>query len=173
MLVLSRRVTGKLYFPDIGMVIHVLALKGSAVSLGIEAPPQVTVLRDELRRRPARTPGAGQPAGANHLVRKALSFDSLLQFALRGVEAARLGLESGPIEDVKALLKTIQEDLARLRQLLPTDERCAAATPHAAPLPERVPAAIKTGPSKKPPPARPARAGSGNSKNRHPSLNVP
>jgi carbon storage regulator CsrA len=162
-LVLSRRPKEELYFPDISMVIRVLAVKGSAVSLGIEAPPQIKVLRSDLRPRPASTQGVGQPAEPKSLVRKALRFDSLLRYALAGVEAARAGLEAGPVEDVKTLLKTMQEDLTHFQQLLSADARCASATLQAAARPDWVPAAIEAGSSEKSPPTGPARARCGNS----------
>jgi carbon storage regulator len=64
MLVLSRRVSEKLVLPELGLTITVLAVKGGAVRLGIEAPTQVTVLREELLQRdgspvadPATRPG--------------------------------------------------------------------------------------------------------------------
>ena len=46
--VLSRRPDEKIVFPGINISVQVLAVKGSTVRLGIEAPPHVTVLRAEL-----------------------------------------------------------------------------------------------------------------------------
>jgi carbon storage regulator CsrA len=48
MLVLSRRMGQKIIFPSINLTVRVVALKSGAVRLGIEAPPEVTVLREEL-----------------------------------------------------------------------------------------------------------------------------
>jgi carbon storage regulator CsrA len=109
MLILSRRQKEKIYFPSIRTVIHVADIRGKTVRLGIEAPPEVTVLRDELRDR---------PASATRHVATALGFDQLLQFAASGVEMARLGLEGGRPEVVKELLTSMGEDLARLRDEL-------------------------------------------------------
>jgi hypothetical protein len=144
------------------MFIRVLAVNGSKVSLGIEAPPQIKVLRSDLRPRPASTQGVGPPAGPDSLIRKALSFDTLLRYALASVEAARVGLESGPVEEVKTLLKTMQEDLARFREILPADPRCAPLTLQAAARPDWVPAAIEAGSSEKSPATGPGRAKYGN-----------
>lgn len=58
MLVLSRRMGEKIIFPGINITVQVVALKTSAVRLGIEAPPEVTVLREELSAR-AETQEAG------------------------------------------------------------------------------------------------------------------
>jgi carbon storage regulator CsrA len=119
LLVLSRRLKEKLYFPGIRTVIQVVAVKGPVVRLGIEAPPQVTVLREELHGAALIRRSLGPPASAANCEAKGLSFDHLLQFANAGLEMARLGLEAGQIEDVKAFLATMQQDLDRLAQQLP------------------------------------------------------
>ena len=51
MLVLSRRVGERIFFPGIGAYVKVLAVKGGTVRLCIEAPPEVRILREELRDR--------------------------------------------------------------------------------------------------------------------------
>jgi carbon storage regulator CsrA len=48
MLVLSRRPNEKIVFPSLGITIQVAEIKKGRVRLGIEAPPEVKVLRDEL-----------------------------------------------------------------------------------------------------------------------------
>ena len=58
MLVLSRRPKEKIVFPGINITVQVVAVKSGAVRLGIEAPPEVTVLREEVAAR-AETQGPG------------------------------------------------------------------------------------------------------------------
>jgi len=48
MLVLSRRLKEKITFPSIQTEVQVLGIKGGQVRLGIEGPPEVTVLREEI-----------------------------------------------------------------------------------------------------------------------------
>ena len=48
MLVLSRRVNDTILFPDLGISIEILQLKGKSVRVGIDAPIEVKVLRGEL-----------------------------------------------------------------------------------------------------------------------------
>lgn len=48
MLVLSRRAQQEILFPNLGIRINVLKVQGKLVKLGIEAPPEVSVLRQEL-----------------------------------------------------------------------------------------------------------------------------
>ena len=49
MLVLSRRPDEKIFFPGINITVQVVEVRGGRVRLGIEAPPEVTILREELR----------------------------------------------------------------------------------------------------------------------------
>ena len=59
MLVLTRRPNESIVFPNLGITVVVLEVRGNSVRLGIEAPPYVSVLRSELidpecvRPRPA------------------------------------------------------------------------------------------------------------------------
>lgn len=50
MLVLSRKVNQRIVLSN-GITVTVIALKGEAVRLGIEAPKDVLILRDELQKR--------------------------------------------------------------------------------------------------------------------------
>jgi carbon storage regulator CsrA len=56
MLVLSRRSGEKILFPSLGITLQVVAIKGHVVRIGIEAPSQVKVVREELL-----TPRASPP----------------------------------------------------------------------------------------------------------------
>ncbi len=51
MLVLSRRPGQKFVLPDLGLTVTVLTARGGSVRLGIEAPPRVKVVREELLAR--------------------------------------------------------------------------------------------------------------------------
>ena len=53
MLVLSRRVHEKIVLPGLGVTLMVISIKGTIVRLGIEAPPDVQVLREEIADRHA------------------------------------------------------------------------------------------------------------------------
>jgi carbon storage regulator CsrA len=48
MLVLSRRPGQSILLPGLGVTVRVLSAKGGTVRIGIEAPPDVKVLREEL-----------------------------------------------------------------------------------------------------------------------------
>jgi carbon storage regulator len=48
MLVLSRRSLEGIVLPGLGITVRILTIKGNAVRLGIEAPDDVKVVREEL-----------------------------------------------------------------------------------------------------------------------------
>jgi carbon storage regulator len=60
MLVLTRKLQEKIRIGD-QVTITVLRMKGKAVRLGIEAPPNVTVMRGELTHRESSDAGSPQP----------------------------------------------------------------------------------------------------------------
>ena len=62
MLVLSRRPGQKIVFPSLGIAIEVLRSNGSVTRLGIEAPDDVPVLRDEILAK--KLPSADDIASA-------------------------------------------------------------------------------------------------------------
>ena len=53
MLVLSRRVDEKIFFPALGITLKVVRIKGNTVRLGIEAPPEIRVAREEVAHQEA------------------------------------------------------------------------------------------------------------------------
>ncbi len=53
MLVLSRRLGERIYFPSLAAYVEIVDVRGGTVRLGIEAPENVLVLRAELRDAPA------------------------------------------------------------------------------------------------------------------------
>lgn len=52
MLVLSRTKDGRIFLPDVGVEIQVLDIQRGKVSLGITAPPHVTIVRDDYLPKP-------------------------------------------------------------------------------------------------------------------------
>jgi len=55
MLVLSRKPDESIVMPEAGIVVTVLSVQGNRVRLGITAPADVTVFREELARGPQST----------------------------------------------------------------------------------------------------------------------
>jgi carbon storage regulator CsrA len=116
MLVLSRRCNEKVCFPGLRTVIQVLNVTRGTVSLGIEAPPEVAVLRDELQALPVATQRAGPRTGTADCD-AGRCLDSVLEFAAAGLERALGWLNAGRIQDTRTFLESMQRDLAELRRL--------------------------------------------------------
>ncbi len=53
MLVLSRRLHEAIVFPGLNITIQVVEVKGGGVRIGIEAPKDIQVLREELLQDPS------------------------------------------------------------------------------------------------------------------------
>jgi carbon storage regulator len=65
MLVLSRRDGESIVIPECGIVIRVLESRSGRVRIGISAPPDLAVHREEIWDRIRRELADGEPAVAN------------------------------------------------------------------------------------------------------------
>lgn len=136
MLVLSRRIQEKLYFPGIRLIVHILSVRRGAVRLGIEAPPELTVLREEIQGSPVaeQLPSIETGGGGRDVTVRDVH---VLRVASDRLELARLQLEAGQTQDVKDLLDTVQEHLEWLRRRLWPGGRKAVAIRPQRGLPEQ------------------------------------
>jgi two-component system, OmpR family, response regulator len=121
MLVLSRRPNERIVFPGINTTVRVVNVKPGVVRLGIEAPPEVTVLRQEVADRLAEwapkdagCPGAKKAARPRGSSDKRL--DQRLQAASVGVGLARLQMRTGDLENAERTLTTLQKSLGLWRR---------------------------------------------------------
>jgi carbon storage regulator CsrA len=121
MLVLSRRLNEKIIFPESNTMVQVVGMKAGVVRLGVRAPAEVTVLRQEVHERraewsPPHTPTAGEaPADAS------ASGDgerAWLKSASLGLGLARLQLRVGQMQDAQETLARLHSQLQRVRQHL-------------------------------------------------------
>jgi carbon storage regulator CsrA len=132
MLVLSRRPNEKVLIPSINTAVQVLSIRGGVVRLGIEAPPQVTILREELQARsaewgmttPLTEPAESRLRRLRHLLRNRLSVTTVGLGLLR--EQARAGLS----DEMEGTIAKIEEEMHLLRQRL----ECEAAQTPSQPL---------------------------------------
>ena len=132
MLVLSRRPNEKVLFPTINTAVRVASVKRGTVRLGIEAPPEVPILRAELLDRAAEWGANSPPASLaesrlrelRHLLRNRLSVTTVGLGLLR--QQARAGLS----DDMERTIATIEEEMHLLRQRL----ECEAAQTPSQPL---------------------------------------
>jgi carbon storage regulator CsrA len=113
MLVLSRRLMEAIRFPGIDAIVRVVAIKPGVVSLGIEAPPAVTVLREELAaarqltsRQPRPSEGAATDAALDHFLRA----------ASRRLGLALLRLQADRPREAEAIVHELHRTFVRLRR---------------------------------------------------------
>jgi len=55
MLVISRRSTDRISFPQIGITIHFIRVQGGSAKVGIDAPRDIQIVRDEITENPEAT----------------------------------------------------------------------------------------------------------------------
>ncbi len=65
MLVLTRRPHEKIVLPGLGVTIQVTAIQGGTVRIGIEAPSDVQVMREELLDQSQASARVGRDASPN------------------------------------------------------------------------------------------------------------
>ncbi len=113
MLVLSRRLNQKVWFPSIHAAVQVVSIKPGVVRLGIEAPPQVQVLREELMD-PATISGpalrVSQIREFRHFLRNRLNAASI------GLALMRRELKAGMVAKAENTLERVAEEFQTLRE---------------------------------------------------------
>jgi carbon storage regulator CsrA len=111
MLVLSRRPKEKILFPSIHTEIEILGMKNGQVRLGIEAPPEISVIREELAGNTESDCGENQAGGdpdatreARHQIRNRLNDAGLMLAVLRGQ------IKRGDWERAEQTMAKLEED---------------------------------------------------------------
>lgn len=116
MLVLSRRQNQRFKFPELGISIEILEVKGSRVRVGVDAPLEVRILRDELEDH-------GAPPHQQSVVRLPSSFRHELKNTLNEVglmlHVYRKRLENAGLEGREQIEtdKLLEAALERLKDL--------------------------------------------------------
>ena len=109
MLVLTRRADQKIIFPTVGITIDVLRIKGNVVKIGIDAPADVQVLRQEIAGDLSKLPPPAQlPRRMSREERHTLL--NRLNAATIALHLLRRQLDGGYFEDAdKTLIKILEE----------------------------------------------------------------
>jgi carbon storage regulator CsrA len=108
MIVLSSRQHDKIAFPDFDTTVEIVALQSGTVRLGIDAPENVRVLRDNLPERHGSAPAT------LHQLEKLVA--KRLEITRQGLDELRQHLAEGLSENAEAILERIDEDLHLLRR---------------------------------------------------------
>lgn len=108
MLVLSRRQNEKILLPGIHTSIEVVDVKGDRVRLGIDAPSNVTILREEVARRSGISGTQSPLEGVQLSLRKERhELRNQLNFASVGLALARRQLQAGLLDHADATLEKL------------------------------------------------------------------
>ncbi len=122
MLVLSRRPGQKVLFPSLGISIEVLRSRGSITRLGIEAPDDIPVLREEVLEKSARvdTVETSTLSPIDRELRHAWK-NKLNQMMLK-LELLQGQLEMGQTIDPERRLSEVFSELTNLEQATTDDQ---------------------------------------------------
>jgi carbon storage regulator CsrA len=128
MLVLSRKMHEKILFPGIQAAVAIVAIRGNTVRLGIEAPDDVLVLREEIHNRndepPVERPAEAAARERNHHLRNRLNGASL------GLALLRKQCQLGMRDSLETTIDTIEKELKAMREhiggAMASQQPCAA-----------------------------------------------
>ena len=122
MLVLSRRLNEKIVIPAVNAAIAVVSIRPGVVRLGIEAPPEVAILREELQIRDSQRDMAIPAATDKSAEAKLQKLTELLRKRLKitaaGLAELQQQLQAGLVREAEAVLAEIGDDLHLLEQRL-------------------------------------------------------
>lgn len=134
MLVLSRKLKEKIALPTVGITIQVVEIKRGVVRLGIDAPPEVTVLREEIPDRASewaeeRTRSEHSATGEGHRDEFVHQVHDRLKTTGVGLGLLRLQLDVGLTEEATANLAGLQNDFQELLHGVEGEIKNAPVTP--------------------------------------------
>jgi carbon storage regulator CsrA len=121
MLVLSRRTDEKVVFPSINATLRVVAAKTGLVRLGIEAPEDVPVFREEVLARGGGREAAARQQGlpADRLPRELRhALNNHLNSSTVGLALLRRQLDMGLTRNMAVTLDKVEQELGKLQQRL-------------------------------------------------------
>lgn len=123
MLVLARQLNERIIMPTVQATIEVVAIKPNGVRLGIDAPPEVTILREEVLRRDGVAPGSlirterdaeSRLAQVRHVLRNRLHTIAL------GLELMRQQPRMHPSPELESMLHRMEDEVRTLDRQLRT-----------------------------------------------------
>src|SRR5262249_51083459 len=118
MLVLTRRLNEKICLPNIHSTIQVVAIKPGSVRLGIEAPSDVLVVREEVQKRMAQWQPPAPKVDPANLQQMNEMLRKRLQINHKGLAVLRRQMQAGALVDAEQTLEHLEEDLGLLRERL-------------------------------------------------------
>jgi carbon storage regulator CsrA len=140
MLVLSRRLNEKIVFPESNTVVQVVGVKPGVVRLGVRAPAEVTVLREEVHNRGAEWQAPAASASVDPAPQESSDAGdhAWLTSATLGLGLARLQLRVGQTRDAQETLARLHSQLQGVRKRLDQPEGHVPDSPPGASMPQSV-----------------------------------
>lgn len=122
MLVLARLLNERIVMPTVPATIEIVSVKSNSVRLGIDAPPEVTVLREEVLSRgdlrPRNLLALTEADAQTQLNRIKHLLGHRLKAVALGLDLVRKQLADTEISELAALLQRMETEVRRLdRQL--------------------------------------------------------
>jgi len=122
MLVLARQLNERIVFPTVSAVIEVVAIKPNGVRLGIDAPPEVTVLREEVLRRHGSSPSNPLVLSESDATTRLKQIKHLLRNRLHavvlGLDLIRQQMDDSGTSELQGMLQRMEAEVRRIdRQL--------------------------------------------------------
>lgn len=125
MLVLSRRPNEKILFPNLGISVEVRSVAKNAVRLGIEAPPSVTIVREEIATESEKTCVA-EFKPTRHRIRNRMHTAGL------AVHLAQKQLQAGMTKEAEISLSEALQEFSALDQELAAENSAPSKKPQRA-----------------------------------------
>jgi carbon storage regulator CsrA len=116
MLVLSRRPNQKIVLPSIHTSVQVVAVKQNVVRLGIDAPEQIAIFREELLQRGAfsaescKSAPLVQNSNATHLLNNLLNVNTV------GLALLRRQMALGQTDDMSCTIDRMESNLRKIQE---------------------------------------------------------
>jgi carbon storage regulator CsrA len=134
-LVLTRRENEKILLPDVGVTVELMAVTGNRARLGISAPDNIRILREEV----AANQGALQQVMTRGPVSRefAHAIRNRLNAAILATETVRLQIEADQIDATSASLDRIVAELRLMAEML--DGKVPAPLPPTMPIQKGTP----------------------------------
>lgn len=113
MLVITRRSSDKLVFPQVGITVHFIRVQGSSAKVGIDAPRDIVIVRDELSDDPAvaaklREQWMRLPRSVRHEIRNELHALSV------GLHLYKQQVAAGLTTEAEETFDEIQQAIGRI-----------------------------------------------------------
>jgi len=137
MLVLSRRTNDKIVFPSINATIQIVAVKAGTVRLGIDAPHNIPVFREEILGRDPAATVAPRDAVTPVLRELAHQVNNRLNSCTIGVALLRRQLDLGMVRDMGTTLGRVERELAALKEQMDKVSEPPACEPVSTPVRKR------------------------------------